>query len=415
MTSGTNLSLPKDPSAPESPKADLGRTTLHILTLTPYYPFAANPVYGSYVSETIAHFSGFNLQSTVVGVSPYHHARRWPIPSAPAAWLRYPQIPGNFGLTTAGRFLYHRLLLRVQELHRHNPIDMIHAHAALPCGHAASLLGDRLQIPFVVTIHGLDVFNACFDPGTAAAKRRANLSSEVYRRADSVICISRTIQNILKERSASQVSSCVIYNGTDAQLFSPSEGATTLDVPSLLVVGNLLRGKGHEVVLKAMAQVAPQFPDLRCTIIGEGPDHSRFADLARNLGIDHRVRFLGQQDRQAVAQAMRACTIFAMPSRFEGLGCAYLEAMACAKPVIACEGQGIAEIIRHGQNGWLIPIEATAEMADALRKLLASPDLRIRIGRNARQTILDGLTLTDQVRHLADLYREVVKRAVPKR
>ena len=175
------------------------------------------------------------------------------------------------------------------------------------------------------------------------------------------------------------------------------------------MVGNLLRGKGHEIVLRAVAQATNQFPDLQCTIIGEGPDQTLFADLARTLGIADRVFFRGRQSRREVAKAMRECAVFALPSRFEGLGCAYLEAMASAKPVVACEGQGIGEIIQHGHNGWLIPVDGVKEMADALLQLLNSADLRTRLGTNARQTILSGLTLADQARRLGDLYRDVIR------
>lgn len=398
------------------------RTALHVLTLTPFFPFASNPVYGTYISEPIHHFAEFNLRSTVIGVSPLHHERRQPLPTAAADWLRYPTIPGNFGLTTAGFFLYRRLLRVVRQLHQRHPIDIIHAHSALPCGHAACLLTEHLHIPFVVTIHGLDVFNVCFEPDTAAAARRAKVSTEIYRRAASVICISRAIQEILKNGMSQPPSIRVIYNGTDPQMFSPTESPAERSAlmsgnnhsvnhaPTILIVGNLLRGKGHEVVLKAMARVTPQFPGLQCTVIGEGPDRSCFASLAQTLGIAEKVSFLGRQSRPAVAKAMRECTIFALPSRFEGLGCVYLEAMASAKPVIACEGQGIAEIIRHAHNGWLIPIDDIAKMTDALLQLLGSPDLRARFGTNARQTILNGLTLTDQVRQLNHLYRDITSR-----
>ena len=382
---------------------------VHVLTLTPFFPFAANPVYGSYVSEPIDHFAEFNLRSTVMAVSPLHYQRRRPLPQASAIWVRYPTVPGNRGLTTAGWFLYHRLFPFVRRLHRRSPIGVIHAHSALPCGHAAFLLAERLRIPFVVTVHGLDVFNACFEPGTEMAQRRAKLSSEIYRRAASVICISQTVENILKKGIQQPVSSCVIYNGADPQVFFPEESSPTDRAPNILMVGNLLRGKGHEIVLRAMAQVANQFPALQCTIIGEGPDQTRFADLARTLGIVDRVFFRGRQSRRGVAKAMRECAVFALPSRFEGLGCAYLEAMASAKPVIACEGQGIGEIIQHGHNGWLIPVDGVKEMADALFQLLNSPDLRSRLGSNARQTILSGLTLSDQARQLGDLYRDVIR------
>jgi len=415
MASETNVSHETSRSEPADLRTD--SASLHVLTLTPFFPSAENPVYGTYIAEPIEHFAEFKLHSTVIAVSPLHHPRRHAAPNAIAQWLRYPMIPSNAGLTTAGYFLYRRSLARVQRIHRRSRIDVIHAHAALPCGHAAALLAERLRVPFVVTIHGLDVFNACFGPETAAAKRRAKLSMDVYRRAASVICISRQVENILKKGIGEAPSSRVIYNGTDPELFFPSGSAASNGSASIsasapqniLMVGNLLRGKGQEVVFKAMAQIEPEFPDLSCTLIGEGSDERRFIELTRTLGITERVSFLGRQNRQAVAEAMRKCTVFALPSRFEGLGCAYLEAMACGKPVIACDGQGIAEIIRNRENGWLIPVDGVTEMAGALRQLLSSSDLRTNIGINARKTILNGLTLRDQVRQLNDLYCEVTR------
>jgi len=413
MTPETNTTLPIDVHESNSQNSASGRRPLHVLTLTPFFPFAANPVYGTYISEPLAHFPELNLHSTVIGVSPLHHERHRSLPSAAAHWLRYPTVPGNRGLTTAGFFLYRRVAPFVRRLYKRDPIDVIHAHAALPCGHAARLLAERLRIPFVVTIHGLDVFNACFEPGTNAAKRRAKLSEDIYCRAASVICISLAVENILKDGVKTPVSSCVIYNGTDPQLFSPEALPPPGRSPSVLIVGNLLRGKGHELVLKAVAGVASDFPTLQCIMIGEGPDQSRFADLARTLGIAEKVSFRGRQDRAAVAQAMRECTIFALPSRFEGLGCAYLEAMASAKSVIACEGQGIAEIIQHRHNGWLIPVDDVSEMTEALRQLLGSPNLQAEIGANARQTVITSFTLLDQVRRLAELYRRVTEQDAP--
>ncbi|MGA9530115.1 MAG: glycosyltransferase [Terriglobales bacterium] len=407
MTAAPHLAFPLNIAQSNSPNPH--SRSLHVLTLTPFFPYASNPVYGSYVSEPLGQFSKFKLASTVIGVSPFHRDRRRPAPFAPAEWLRYPAVPGNLGLATAGFFLYHRLIQFVQRLHRSNSIDLIHAHATLPCAHAALLLSRRLKIPFIVTIHGLDVFNACFEPATAAAQRRARLSAEIYSHAASVVCISRKIEESLQNGLPHPVPSCVIYNGVDPQIFFPEEIPLADRPPTILIVGNLLRGKGHEVVLQAIAIIKNEIPNLRCAIIGEGPDQTLFAGLARQLDIAGKISFLGRQDRQAVAKAMRECTIFALPSRFEGLGCAYLEAMASAKPVIACEGQGIGEIIQHKQNGWLIPIDGVSQMADAFLQLLRSPDLRVRLGANARQTILSGHTLSDQVRRLSDLYRGVVK------
>ncbi len=105
---------------------------------------------------------------------------------------------------------------------------------------------------------------------------------------------------------------------------------------------------------------------------------------------------------------MRRCSVFALPSRNEGLGCVYLEAMSCGKPVIACHGQGIEEVIEHGTNGWLIPVDGLEELVQGLSVLLSSSEVCTRIGTAARQTILEKLTLSHQAQHLARIYRQAI-------
>jgi len=103
---------------------------------------------------------------------------------------------------------------------------------------------------------------------------------------------------------------------------------------------------------------------------------------------------------------MRQCAIFALPSRYEGLGCVYLEAMSTAKPVIGCRGQGIAEIIQHGSNGFLVGPDNDRELALAIAMLLRDQNRMRNLGIAARDTILDRLTLNHQAERLARIYRE---------
>ena len=192
------------------------------------------------------------------------------------------------------------------------------------------------------------------------------------------------------------VPAAVVYNGTDTGMFAP---APTLDrTPTALIVGNLLAGKGHELLLRAVSLVKNSHPGLQCRIIGEGADRARFADLARDLGMSDRVHFLGHRSRAEVAEAMRNCTLFVLPSRYEGLGCVYLEAMACGKPVMACQGQGIGEIIDHGNNGWLIPVDGLEELVQGLQILLGNAELRAKIGKSPRGR-LSSITLRSPIRH----------------
>jgi glycosyltransferase involved in cell wall biosynthesis len=382
---------------------------LHILTLTPFFPSSENEVRGCFVAEPIEQLKQFGVASSVIAVSPIHHPRKQPSSSAAAEWVRYPQVPGNFGLSGAGKLLYARLLPKVRKLHRAKPIDVIHAHAALPCGHAAALLSRRLSIPYVVTVHGLDVFHSGFLGGIPAAWRR-KASVEVYRAAQTVVCISGKVQEILKTGMSSETRSATVYNGVNPVLFSPdSSAAGSLD-PEILVVGNLLRSKGHELVLRALANLRASFPKLRCRIIGEGPERAQLEALVRELGfgIGQQVQFVGRQSRSEVAEAMRRCSVFVLPSRNEGLGCVYLEAMSCGKPVIGCRGQGIEEVIEQGENGWLIPPGGLEELVEGLGALLGSPETCARIGLAARQTILEEFTLSQQAEHLATIYRQAI-------
>jgi glycosyltransferase involved in cell wall biosynthesis len=376
------------------------------LTLTPFYPSDGDEVSGCFVAETVRQLKVNGVVSSVIAVSSIYHASRTPSQEAPADWIRYPQLPGNFGLSGAGEFLGRILLRRVRQLHRRSRIDVIHAHAALPCGHAAAFLSRRLGIPFVVTIHGLDVFNCCFQQGAAAEWRR-NISVSVYESARRVICVSDKVLRFLREGMAAPFAPEVVYNGTDPDLFAP--GPPLAQTPSILIVGNLLTLKGHAIVLRALSKMKDSHPGLQCRIIGEGSERNRLVGLARDLGISDQVCFLGRKGRFEVAEAIRQCTIFVLPSRYEALGCVYLEAMACGKPVIACQGQGIDEIIEHGSNGWLIPVDAMEELVHGLQVLLGNAGLRTSIGRAARQTILEKLTLAHQALNLVKIYEEAAQ------
>lgn len=381
--------------------------TLHVLTLTPFFPSTRNEVSGCFVAEPIEALRQFGVRSSVIAVSPLHYPSNRPSSIAPAQWVRYPQIPGTFGLSSSGKLLYARLLEKVRRLNSANPIAVIHAHAALPCGHAAALLSAQLKIPFVVTIHGLDVFNSCARLGVMAARRRA-VSVKVYAAAQNIICVSRKVQEILKTGTPTDTRSAIVHNGVNPCLFAPNSDAVSPSDPEILVVGTLLASKGQAVVLRAIAALKTSFPGLRCRIIGEGPDQADFEALSRDLGLSTGVQFVGRKSRLEVAEAMRRCSIFALPSRNEGLGCVYLEAMSCGKPVIACRGQGIDDVIEHEKNGWLVPVDGVEQLAQGLAALLASAELRARIGTAARQTILTKLTLSHQADQLASIYRHAV-------
>ena len=380
------------------------RQPIHVLTLTPFYPSEHDDAEGCFVSEPVEALTLAGVTNTVLAVQPFYRGRRRPRSGTPSQWLRFFSLPGGFGLPSAGAFLFARIVAQVREMQRSGKVNLLHAHAALPCGHAAMLLSAELKIPYVVTVHGIDAFS------TEQVRERAGewsrrISLRVFQSSRRVICISERVREAVLEGTGRSCRTSVVYNGVDPGMFSPGTGPLTTEL-RVLSVGNLIPIKGHEVLVRAVAALAAEFKELALEIIGDGPERSHLHGLAQQLQIAERVRFLGRQSRAQVAEAMRLCTVFALPSRYEGLGCVYLEAMSSGKPVIGCRGQGIAEIIQQGSNGFLVGPDNEKELALAIGLLLRDEGLRQRIGTAARDTVLDRLTLSQQAESLARIYRE---------
>jgi teichuronic acid biosynthesis glycosyltransferase TuaC len=377
---------------------------LRVLTLTPFFPSAEDRTQGGFIAEPIAAMQPLGISHETIAVRPFYRGPASPAENAAGTWKNYVCIPGNWGLPVAGNFLAASLMPEILKKHCEAPFDLIHAHAALPCGHAAAVIADRLLIPFVVSVHGLDAFFTS-QAGAVIGSWCKRVAERVYRSATAVICISDKVrEQVLSAVPANtKINTAVIYNGIDPGMFCPGvESKSSLVV---LSVGNLIAIKGHASLLRAFARMSAEVPHCSLEVIGDGPERDALTQLASDLGIAERVKFRGRQSRNEVATAMRRCAVFALPSTHEGLGCVYLEAMACAKTAIGCWGQGIDEIIEHGKTGILVAPGNEDELSDSLRVLLRDNSLRQRLGVAARETVIARLTLDHQARQLAEIYR----------
>jgi glycosyltransferase involved in cell wall biosynthesis len=380
---------------------------LHVLTLTPFYPSRDDDASGRFVSEPLAWLAKMGVRNTIFAVQPLYRGKSRANDSAVSAdWLRHFTLPGAFGIPIAGVFVFARIVGRVRALHRLEPIDLIHAHASLPCGHAAMLLSQELGIPYVVSVHGFDTLSSEQVTGRALAWCR-RISRRVYASSRRVICMSESVREHVLEEIGSTSRTSVVHNGVDPELFSPGEEPSS---ESLLILsgGTLPSIDGPETLVRAASSLTSEFPSLRWEFIGSGLERSRLRNLAQQLGVDEHVRFLGRQSRRQIAEATRRCSVFAMPSRCELLEDIYLEAMSTGKPVIGYRGQGITEIIQHGSNGFLVGPNNERELILAIAMLLRDEPFRRRLGTAARDTILGGLTLEHQAESLRRIYRESV-------
>jgi glycosyltransferase involved in cell wall biosynthesis len=203
----------------------------------------------------------------------------------------------------------------------------------------------------------------------------------------------------------------VVYNAVQLERFerpAPAGLRQQLDLgrglPVVLTCARLDEQKGHEVLLRAAAQL----PDVAFVLAGEGPERARLEALAAELGIADRVLFLGY--RSDIPQLLAACDVFALPSLYEGSSLAVLEAMAARRAVVSSAIGGTDELIDDGADGVLVPPGEVAPLAAALRRLLGDAELRERLGHRARERVEADFTPSAMRGRVVAIYEELLGR-----
>lgn len=174
----------------------------------------------------------------------------------------------------------------------------------------------------------------------------------------------------------------------------------------MLTVGRLDLRKGHDMVIRALAALRQERPNVRYVIVGDGQERTRLMSLARNLGVQDAVLFAGYQPARLLPDYYRLCDVFAMPNRelpdgdTEGLGLVFLEAGACGKPVIGGRAGGAVEAVAHGRTGYLVDPTGPDDVAARLNELLADPALRREMGAAGRRYAVANFSIANQAREL---------------
>ena len=157
------------------------------------------------------------------------------------------------------------------------------------------------------------------------------------------------------------------------------------DDPVLLAVAHLYPRKSVDTLLRAMATLPPRWRHVRLHIVGVGPEWERLQALTRQLALRDRVEFLGHVSRPRLAAEYQQCTLFCLPSRQEGFGIVYLEAMAAGKAVVACRAAAVPEVVADGVTGLLVEPGNVAALAAALTVLLDDPTRRAALGAGGQE------------------------------
>lgn len=245
---------------------------------------------------------------------------------------------------------------------------------------AQAWLPRSLRAPYLVLLHGIEVWRPL-----GRERRRALLGATV-RLANSRYTLARA-HAFCPELGEAAVLPLALEERPpageiDRELLARAGGEY------LLIVGRMAAGeryKGHDELLEAMPGLAAHAPGARLVIVGDGDDRPRLSAKATALGLGERVLFTGFAGEATLAELYRRATALAMPSRGEGFGLVYLEAMRTGIPCVAARGGAAEEVVAQGETGLLVDPADREELTAALARLLAEPGLARRLGEAGRR------------------------------
>lgn len=295
-----------------------------------------------------------------------------------------------------------------------NPV-LLHAHHGAN-GLRALPLARSLGIPLVVTFHGSDATATDLRNEKAPFGHRKYLArkQELQKGGTLFLAVSDFIRRKLLEQGFPEEKVKVHYTGVDTKKFQP---VNTENDPVILFVGRLVKRKGPDYLIRAVAQVQEQLPATELVIIGDGPLRADLEKQARESL--RRYRFLGLRSPEEVAAWLNRASVFCAPSvkmpsgEEEAFGMVYAEAMAMEKPVVAFDSGGISEVVSHGNTGFLSAERDSQALAEYLSLLLQNAALRRRFGVAGRERVVRYFDLDQQTRILETIYARVSGRKIP--
>ena len=318
------------------------------------------------------------------------------------SYVRFLSPPRPLIYASWGRWAARPLGRALDRLAGEAPVDLIHAHYAVPAGDAVlRWLRDReRRVPLVVSVHGGDLSYV-----TQRSERGRRTVARVLRAADAVIANSEVTRRGVEDVTGPLARLRVIHPGADPPPATLERHAQ----PTLVTLAHLEPHKNQASVIRALAALAGRHSGLRYELIGKGPDQEKLEGLARSLGVSDRVAFRGAMPHEAALRELARCHVHVMPSIHDAFGVAHVEAMAAGLPAIGGEGTGAEDIAAAGEGMTLVPPGDVTAIARAIERLVADQAERARLGEEARRTAAEHFSWSRNADETLALYEEVAR------
>ena len=307
-----------------------------------------------------------------------------------------------------------REVLRLRAFIRSEKVDIVHTFFQ-----AADLLGGP-----VAKLSGCPVLiSSRRDMGILLSAKHRLAYRLMSRMFDQVQTVSSAVrEHTIRTGGIDPARVVTIPNGIEVERVAAAEGGAELREslaagggPVVLTVGNIRRVKGFDVLIRAAARVVARYPAALFLIAGSvhEPDYEReLLALIGQLGLERNVKFLGKTDQ--APSLLKACDVFCLPSRSEGMSNALLEAMACGRPSVATRVGGNPVVLEDGRSGFLVENEDDAAVADRILKLLDDPERAREMGETARRVVEERFSAQRMVADMAKMYDRLIEARKPR-
>jgi len=326
------------------------------------------------------------------------------IPGARAELIRIPEIMIDAGHWRLELLAWRRAIGRIHAAALRWGADLLFASNGRPC-QSGLYAARRARIPLVAHVH--------------SDYSLRYLALYRLHRASRVVFGSEAVKSAAERRIRFRGESHVVRYGVDTRRFRPAdqrEGSLRACLgipPASPVIGqvsSLIPRKGIDVLIEAFARIRRERPDAHLVVVGSGPGEEVLRDRVRRRDLDGAVHFPGAVDG-ADAYYRHVFDIHVLASRLEALPLSLVEAAACGLPQVATRVGGVPEIVLDRRTGFLVEPDDPADLAARLSMLLSQPELRSKLGGNARRHVLDGFT----IERYADGMVEVMRGAIDER
>lgn len=281
--------------------------------------------------------------------------------------------------------------------------DVVHCGNIRPCGYAAWWAKRRTGVPYLVYVNGGDLLRERFKARSAVKRLTARL---IFGGAAGVVANSawtgELTKQVMKEVGVAHPPPVADFPlGTDPVQFAPEHAREAIRArlgvgaqPYVVTVARLVPHKGQDVAIRALARLTATHPELQYVVVGEGPDEQRLRALARDLGVQERVHFVGPMRDDELPAVYASAALYVGLSRLkppinvEGFGISFIEAAASGVPSVAGDSGGVRSAVLDGETGLVVPPEDDARAAEAIGRLMADEALRRQLGAAAREAAL---------------------------